>query len=370
MSSSRTTFRRLLIATGVALVVVMSASGQESRLRRGRSIQFAEPRSDVVKSNVNQLGANKTTLNSLEQDLRKPFEWLNPGENLADRFTGAAAPRALPSPTRARQMKDLLEKRNEWIFLEPEDYFAGGLNAEENSHLPEYGLNGEEKKKKTAVERYYERLDSMRAELQAATNQVAGSDPLNPRPKREGEEEQKELVLGGQPGPLSSGLGDMEQTVKSLSAVDPSAFGTIVSEPGVTRSFADVFGFGKKEPAESAQEKSRAMETRIQEFKQLLETRSLTPSSPGLAGYNPLVSSPLTAPPAVPSAGLDGFNSDTARGFSSLLSPSPVSQTTLSGLPTAAANIGSPSWQTTLPAPEQPRMTLPAPAFNIPQRKF
>jgi hypothetical protein len=158
--------------------------------------------------------------------------------------------------------------------------------------------------------------------------------------------------------------------MKRLSTADLPAFGTIVSEPAGTRSLADILGFGNKEPTEAALEKSRATEMRMQEFKQLLETRSLTPANPGAGGFNPLISSPLTAPSAVTSAGLDGFNSDTARGFSSSLSPSPVPQTSLPGLPTAGANSGSPSWQPTLPAPESARMTLPPPTFNIPQRKF
>jgi hypothetical protein len=131
-----------------------------------------------------------------------------------------------------------------------------------------------------------------------------------------------------------------------------------------------VFGFGKKEPAEASPEASRAMETRMLEFKQLLETRSLTPANPGLGGFNPLAGSPLAAPPAAMSGGLDGFNSDTARGFLSPLSPTPVSQTSLPGLPTVAPNFSLPSWQTTPPAPEPPRMTLPPPTFNVPQRKF
>lgn len=371
MSSGYLRFTPFLIATGLALAAVLSATGEERLPRRGRSIQFSEPRSDVVSSNVNQLGTKQTTLKDLEQDLKKPFEVFSPVDDPTASFTAPPVPRTLPSPARSKRMKELLEKRNEWIFFAPEDYYASGLTAEEMFSLPEYDPNGEVKKRKTPMEKYFDRMDKVRAETQgAATNQMAGSEGLNPRPTDEKPEGLTELSFGGQQSPFSSGLSDMEKTAKRLSPGGSSAFSTSATEPAKAKSFSDLFGFGKTDSTGPTPEKSRAMETRMQEFKQLLETGSLTSPNPGASKYNPLIGSPVTAPSSVAPAGFDVFSSAGARGALSPLSPSPNSLAPLSGLPTAAANPGLPGWQTPLPAPQTPRMTLPPPTFNIPQRKF
>ena len=360
MNFERLIFIPFLVATGLAPTVVMLASGEESQPRREPAIQSSDVRCDVVSSNVNQLKANKTTLRSLEQSIKKPFEWPSLGDSLADRFTAAPVWRAPPSIGEVRQMKELLEKRNEWVFLSPEDYFAAGLTAEEILNLPEYGPNGEQKKKKTALERYYERLDR-----ESAKSQV-GSDVLTRRKMGERQEGLKELLLGGQPNSWSFGLSDLKQTVEHESSGVSSAFDTVVSDKAETRGFSDLFGFGKAEPAP---EKSRAMEARMQEFRQLLETRSLTTANPGVGTLNPLSSSSLAAPLTGPSTGIAVPGSDNGRGALTPLAPGSVSQTSLPGLASPPASFGSPSWQTP-PAPETPQMTLPPPTFNIPKRKF
>jgi hypothetical protein len=324
----------------------------------------------VVISNVHELGANKTTLKRMEQDLNKPHELFSPGDDLVGHFTVPPTPRTLPSAAKGRQVKGLLEKRNEWIFLTPEDYFSAGWTAEEMFDLPEYGQTGEGKKKAPPLERYYERLDRERGKLQAAIKQTGGSDTLDSRQVGEKQEGLKELVFGGQPNPLSHGLSDLEQAVKRLSPGDSGGVGMGGSEPLETRSLNEIFGFGKNVPAEAATDKLSAVEARMQEFKQLLETHSVTAGNPGGRGYNPLIGSPLSPPPAAGFAGLDGLNNDSSRGVFKPLSSSPASQNLLPGLPTAAANFDVPSWQNKLSLPETPRMTLPPPTFNIPQRKF
>ena len=370
MNLARLSFTPFPIAMGLAVIVVLSVRSQELRPGQGRSIEFSEPRSGVVSSNVNQLGEKKTTLKNLEQDFKKPFDLFSTSDDAADRFTAANARHPPPSAARARQMKELLEKRNEWIFLAPEDYFASGLTDEEIFNLHEFGSDGEVKTKKKPLERYYERLDKERAKSQATTNPAEDSGGLSPRQIGERQDEVKESVLWGQPNSLSSGLSEMEQTVKRLSPGDSSAFGTTAVAPSTARGISDLFGFGKTDATGPTPEQTRAMEARMVEFKQLLVGRSLTPADSGAGGFKPLIGSPLAAPPAVASAGLDGFNGDHTRGGLSPLSPNPVSQASLPGLPTAAANFGSPSWQMTPPVPETPQVTLPPPTFNIPKRKF
>jgi len=368
MSLGRLSFTPFPLAMSMAVIVVVSARGQESRPGRGRSIEFSEPRSVVVSSNLNQLGEKKTTLKNLEQEIKKPFDFFSTSGDAADRFTAANARRPAPSAARARQMKELLEKRNEWVFLAPEDYFASGLTDEEIFNLPEVGSDGAETKKKTPLERYYERLDKERVKSQVAANPAEDSGGLSSRQIGERQDEVKEWDLWGPPSSLNSGLSKMEQAVKPPPAADFSAFGTVVSEEAATRNVSGIFGFGKTGSADPAPEKNLAMEARMQEFKQLLEGRALTPAGSGAGGFAPLTG--LASPPAVASAGLGGFYGDNTRGGLSPLSPNPVSQLALPGLPAATANFGSPSWQMTPPVPETPQVTLPPPTFNIPKRKF
>ncbi|MCU0783150.1 MAG: hypothetical protein MUF81_03710 [Verrucomicrobia bacterium] len=362
MSSDGLRFTPFLIATGLALAAILPANGEGRPPRRGRSIQFSEPRSSVVSSNVNELRTKPTTLNDLEQALKKPFDVFSPGDDPIARFTTPPVPRMLPSPAQSRRMKELLEKRNEWIFLAPEDYYAPGLTAEKMFNLPEYSPSGEEKTRKNPMERYFDRMDKLRAGAQgAATNYFAGSETLNARPTDAKPEGLGELSFGGQQSPLSSGLSGLEKTTQRLSPGDASAFSAAAAEPTTARSFSDLFGFGNADPTGPASEQSRTKETRMQEFKQLLETRSLTPPNPGAGKYNPLSSSPATSPSTVSPPGFDVFSSTGARGALSPLPPGLNSLAPLSGLP---------SWQTPLPTPQTPRMTLPPPKFNIPQRKF
>ena len=58
----------------LVMVAILSAHGQQLSSGRGRPIQFSQPGSDVVSSNVNEIGANQTKLNSLNDDFKKPFE--------------------------------------------------------------------------------------------------------------------------------------------------------------------------------------------------------------------------------------------------------------------------------------------------------
>lgn len=372
MSFSRRIEIPLLMAATIALGVVLPAKSQESPRRRGRSIEFSEPQRDVVKSNAPSTGVNKASLKDLEERLKKPFDLLNPGDNLTGRIVTPPESRPLPSAERARQIKSLLEKRNEWVFLEPEEYFGTETKADDMLDLSDDGLTGDDRRKKTPMERwYYDRLGRERNESLAATNPAAGADSLNPQPLEEGLDKEKELNQARRAKGGILGRNEKDQILKPLAIANPSAFGTLDPEATATRSFADIFGFGGTQPAEMSPEKSRAMEMRMQEFKQLLHTRDLAPVDPLGGGLvDPLSSSPLSAPPATLPPGLDGLHNDNTRSVSKPPSPGPSLQSSLPELPTAAGSLNSPSWEKTIPATEPPRMTLPAPTFNVPQRKF
>jgi len=356
------------------LAVVLPAIAQQPPSKRGRPIRFSEPRSDVVSSNVNQLRTSQTSLQELEQSFKKPFELLSPSDDPVVRLTVPPLRHFPPSAARSRQMKELLEKRNEWVFLEPEDYYDLGLTAEEMLNVPEYGADGEVKKRKTPLERYYDNMDKARAAAQAAiTNRARGEETPGTRLVDEETERLNEPRFTRQSDSLKRGSGEVERPFEPLSTVELPAFTQTGSEPSLARDFSELFGFGKSEAAQLETEKARNLEARSQEFKQLLEMRSASTLNPGAGTLNSWISRPLGTPPALAAGGLDAL-SGTSAGSSSPLAnnpaPNPGSLSPPALQPGAAANSGLPNWRATLPAPEPSRKGLPAPAFQIPQRKF
>lgn len=350
-----------LVLAGLALSVAPTAPAQQPPSKRGRAIQFSETRSDVVSSNVNELRTKRPSLKQLEQELKKPFELLNPDADPANRLTTPPL-RHTPPPARTKQMKELLEKRNEWIFLEPEDY-GSGLTPEEMLNLPEYGPDGELKKRKTALERYYDNLDKAQADARvAATNRARADEVFGSRSKDEETEDSQNLGFANEPG-----LGNNERTGKSLAPGELPAFSLAAPEMFTTGGFADAFGFGRSERIEPKSDRSRSIEARNQEFKKLLEMGSSSPLNQDAGAINSLISPPFSTPSLLKSRNLGTLP---GAGLSSTLPPNPTSLSPSPVMPSVAVSPALPAWQTT-PAPvEQPRKVLPPPTFQIPQRKF
>lgn len=356
-----------LVLAGLTLSVAATATAQQPPSKRGRAIQFSETRSDVVSSNVNELRTKKTSLKQLEQELKKPFELLNPVADPANRLTAPPLRHTAP-PARTKQMKELLEKRNEWIFLEAEDYYGSGLTPEEMLNLPEYGPNGELKKRKTALERYYDNLDKAQADARvAATNRARADEMFGTRPKDEETEDPQKFGFANEPSSFNPGLGNNERAGKSLAPGERPTFSLAAPEAFPNRGFADAFGFGRSEPIEPGSDRSRSVEARNQEFKKLLETGSSPPVHQDAGALNSFISPPFSTPSLLKSGNLGTLP---GAGVSSTLPPNPTSLSPSPILPSVAVSPALPAWQTT-PAPvEQPRKVLPPPTFQIPQRKF
>lgn len=369
MSSGRSRFALFLTAMGALLAAVFVASaqsGSSSALpRRGRAIQFSNPRSSVVSSNVNELGANKTKLEDLEQQLRKPFEIFGSGDDSINRVATPVR-RLPPSAAKMRQMKELLEKRKEWIFLAPEDYVEPGLTTEEMLDVPEYGTDGTEKKRKTPIERYYERLEKARAEARAAvTNQSDDDSDLGLVQRAKAQADVSGVAKTsdfGQPKSFSPGLDAVEKTLKQWQSVpENSILNPSTAETTTGNSFSDLFGFGKIAAPAPGSEQALAREARMQKFKELLEPHSTAMFDSGAPAFTPPALPSLT-PPA------DFGASPGVAKRSSPISPPPSSSAP--GLVPTSANPALPSWQTQPPEPKAPALKLPPPGFNIPQRKF
>ncbi len=359
----------------MTLTAVLPAYAQRAPYRGVRPIEFSEPRSDVISSNVNQLRTPKqTSLQDLEKEIKKPFELLSPGSEPAPRLSTTPALRTPQSAARTKQMKELLEKRNEWIFLDPEDYHGLGLTAEEMLRVTEYEPDGRVKKEKTPLEQYYEKMDKARADLHAmATNRARSDDFFNLRSTDEPTDRAKERGFAGQPNPVKSGSGELELNPNPQPATEASSFNLNGKEQTIGQGFAEFFGFGKPESPEEVAKRVRNQEAHQKEFKDLLGVPASSPLTATAGPLEALTGDGLVTPPSLATGGL-GKSPGANQSVSTSQPPSasPNASVATSILPGAQANAGLPAWQTTLapPAPETTRKPLQTPSFQIPQRKF
>ena len=120
------------------------------------------PRSDEVTTNLHQLTSKKDGLKQLEEDLLQAAAVVRAQEFARWRGRSAAArPPATPA-IQSKRVKEMLERRKNWVFMSPEDllprrpwkrFFKAPAAWD--------GWPGEEEL--PALERYYERLAAKRS---------------------------------------------------------------------------------------------------------------------------------------------------------------------------------------------------------------
>jgi len=347
--------RRFLLLAGVALGALMSARGQQPPPRSGRAIIFSDPKGVTAVSNLNETAEQKTAPKALVDQFKKPFVF--PGPN--DSLDGALVPpvRFAMSPAlSSEKARELLEKQKDWVFLSPEDYGIG-LSVEEISKIPEYSPDGREKKKGTPLERYFERLDSARA---SATNRLRSDGVFGQRNK-----------FGVLDGPDSAatgdafggGLSEMELTLKRLS--NPESDSALFPDLAATRNISDFYGPSGMGP----NGRTRAENARLEEFKQLLESRTLP--SPMAGVLDPLSGAAVSSSRPMLPGGAGAFSSSGLSDSQSPLRTSVDSLPQPQGLPAVAASPSYPSLTPALPVAEPPSTpTPPRPTFDPPKRAF
>ena len=156
LSSLRICFGLVSVAVSGLLLCSAHAGGKD----RGRPIEFSEPKSDEVTTNLHQLTSKKDGLKQLEEDLYTPLQMFAPKSSLE----GVAAPPVRPTtgPTiQSKRAKEMQERRKNWIFMTPEEMLAGPT-VDEILKSPKYDANGREIKKLAPMEQYYRRLAAKR----------------------------------------------------------------------------------------------------------------------------------------------------------------------------------------------------------------
>lgn len=347
---------------------------------RGRPIEFSEPRSHVAATNISEMNADKTSLRKLDDEFKKPFELFGFGESPAARLTTPPPVRVLPAPPPSRSLRELLQKRDQWLELETEEGEGLGLTAEEMLRVPKYGADGQPLKRGTQIERYYEDLDRARAAAQAAVTNRAARESLNARFFGE-EEEVKPLNLKLFEEPVNPFAQETaERNKPSTPGNGQAGFGDLIAPRNQPRDFSEVFGFGNVSAPPGAVQDADAFQSRKRNIEDLLTLRFMNSPAGGANGASsvggapaPLTQNPLgrgaSAPPVAPGFG-GGAGGAGAAGTGGGFNPAaPLA----SGVPSLAgppALLGAPQPAWGAPLPESPRPKLAPAPFQIPQRKF
>ena len=368
MNFCRLSFARILAGT-MTVAGFVAVQGQQTLPSGGRKIEFSDPRGGVVTSNLNQIATGRAGVQDSDDDLKKPLDVFQPSSSLQGIGT-PLLPRAPSSGVNSKRLKELLEKRHDWVFLEPEDY-QSQQTIEEIFGIPKYGSDGELQERKSPLERYYERLGNANT---ATTNRTRNDTlfGLAITPETRNERSTKNLDFTGaenEPGEIPEIDNPLKELLRGHSG------NPLFPEKTKPTGFFELPGPWNAETAEA----SRAQAERSEEFKRILDAStlpSLPPSSPisGIMPFDPLKSPTSTAPAFALPGSPETVPVTTATPFtpvSDSLSPFPTTAGTIARqleLPEASKSLPVLTPAPTVPEPT--RTSVPAPEFNIPKRRF
>ncbi|MCW5556104.1 MAG: hypothetical protein KIS67_28605 [Verrucomicrobiae bacterium] len=357
-----------LLPAALVLGMCLAAQGQQTLPQRSQKIIFSDPKGDPVSSNLNFIATQKLNLKSLEDEFKKPFSISGPGA------AGSTAPLPLhlPQPNLNRQqLRELFERERDWIFQSPEDY-ESDLTAEKIFKIPEYGEDGQVKQKEGAVERFYQRLDEERAQVNRA-REDAGNSVLFGNQESFGFAASRDLLELHRLKPGGN--------VANRSEANPVSGAAFISPDEIMRRLAtgnndspllgaltsadlsDLLSAGKLELLPQA----AAQQARMEEFRQLLEPRAGSVLA-GEATSELLSRSPSTSP-----------SLDTSRSPSPLPEgagfAAPGSLYPRAGVPERPQALitttpGRPGSATGESIADPVRTVTPPPTFSLPKRAF
>jgi len=343
-SRVRSTPLALAGVLGCVLMTGALAAGQG-----GRPIEFSAPSGAMTVTNANQFTIKQPAEELLRQSFREGLLGSLDIFGVKSSLSGVAVPAVLPPaspPVQNQRVKELLERRKNWAFMTPDD-FKNEQTMEELLKLQKYDRDGQEEKKQSPIERYYESL--VREKL-GNTNRLADAFA-------EAQDSRKEDVFSPGTGPAQQGNSVLqtESRLRNLFGSETaSAFSLRGGDDGLFSRFSS-----SAEPV--SMERTPAQKAWLEEFKQLLEPR--LPVAPPAALANPFNAQPDVASPA-------SVLSAQPRPVVSPLFGSVKAEvgTRPGGFPAMdAGSAGSSSFAPALSA--EPARVAP-PVLTIPKRKF
>ncbi len=341
----------IFLAGGLAL-----AHTEEPARQRGTPIIFSEPKSDTVSSNLNQLDSKTSPFKGLESDLKKPFEIFDSRRSIGNFRPPSSLIAPSAAPASNRRIKELIDKRAEMMLLGADSGDPDWVGDDPFKTL-EDTLDASGRKPKTPLDRYYNRLDRERA---AFTNEVRNTDLFGNNKDADGKDQ-----LGGSFLDKFSG-GDRKASGSSVSrlSTNATANSSFFADPRKPKSFDDLLG---GHPNNLAERNFGIKETRLDEFKRLLDRPAYAPSTNLYSPSLPLVGAvvrpaPVSSWPAWSSSSVTANPRESFTGRVGLVGAPPE----LQNLPSFA--VTTPSLNP-MPAPvTQPKP--PTSTFSLPKRQF
>ncbi len=322
--------------------------------------QVSGTKSPTVTTNLSGIGNKTDALKQMEEDLFRP--WKNSSEGS---LQGVAAPpirRPPPSPAQSKRAKELMERRKNWPFMDP-DKLLSEPTPEEMLNVPEYGPNGQEKKKLRPLEQFYQDLDR-RGKAGRNKSELKEKGVLNPAKRSDRSDRPEETDSDQEPG-LPGPFSESERALRKLFT---SGSNTNASPGSASRNvLSDIFGVGSNDPS---QEEKLERKKRMEEFQQILDPNWRPPVSV-LDSFNPLKNIAETRhDEPKPGPGLGSLPGPSAfeRWDAQLKPANPLLG--LDGPADASKKIfGFTSLSPVLPKTDPPR-PLPPPTFSVPRRSF
>ena len=343
---------------GLSLVLLHSARGGGGE--RGRRIEFSAPRSDEVTTNLHQLNSKKDSLKQLEEDLYKPLQSFSPKGSL-----DGVAPRPVRPPPRAatenKRVKDLLERRKNWVFMNPDD-LVNAPTLEDMLKNHEFGAEGDDKKELAPVQSFYHRLANKHTGKDVPAS--AGSEELFGKESRK--TEQRESARE-EDSSLPSGIKESAEKLKRMFQREEVVDGF---SRGIGRgSMEDTFGLALKEPTlEEIKERTKFMtDYRAEADPSWRPLVQGVPENPLTAVPNPLApptaKPPVNLPTIASTPSTHNVLDAQADVLSPRLGPQPLPDLNLQA-------VGQTRPADLFPKIETTRVLAPPPSFEVPKRSF
>jgi hypothetical protein len=342
-----------LVLSGVVVV-----SAQSGGTGRGRPIEFSVPRGGEVTTNLQQLTSKPDDLRQLEEGFSKPMQPFTPQGSL----DGVVAPPTRPPASatiQSKRVKELLERRKNWVFMTPEDLLAAPT-VEEILKAPQLGPDGQQDKELPALERYFQRQAVKRS---AADNPLdSGSADLFGQPKQS--DSRDELAVQEDTSLPSS----LRETAEALSKLfQPGGSDSPFTQGAAHGDFSDTFGLGNNPLTKDQMQQHKKL---MDGYNALVDPNWRPPAITGPGAF-PAIYPDRAAPAGLPATGLPSVQNPALNhgleAQADILNPR-LGPAELPDLNAKALGLTRPS--SALPKIDSTTVPPPAPSFEAPRRVF
>ena len=335
-----------------------------AEVRHGRPIEFSDPKSPEIATNLNQITSRRSGLKDFEVDLTKSFQQGFSSRSSLDAIPEPPGHYTPPPVIQSKKARELLERKKNWAFMAPED-LTGGPTAEEIFNLPEYGPDGKEKKRLSPVELFYDRQEREERAAAGKRGRARENEDLFTGHKRPSPREDPDLK---DPITQSEELTESQRLLRRAFSDSKAADNLVDSSPSA---FGDIFRLGNNAAADQFDPQKAYRKAYREQFEKLLEPSAIVSTAPQVSGL-PLLSGSLEPSSTAPVPAFDQAQSasrpsvfdSTSAGLASPLQPTGVSD------PTAKA-FGPWNTPSAFPKSDQPKVAPPSSLLDfVPARKF